>query len=438
MGTATTIGGVSVPAGSTIAISSSNSGSSFTKTYTNLLGQAIATQQSGPSSTTLTSTAQYDDNGRVHIQAAADGSITQTDYSPVDGSVAAAWKDVGDDGTFTAGTDDRTTYSLTPVIPAQGPRRNHDRSKQHRCAERGGQLQRAGLSSSSTVDGQTSTTSTVLNGSGGRTVTTYNPDGSFTEDTYTSGVLSEQDSYDNGDVETAKAVYGYDKLGRNNAVTQYRPDSGGRLTVEQTTTFTLRADGSVSMMTLPGGRTQYVDQYDGKNQTPDSLIRTDGQEVYTPHNGKGQVTEQYGAGVLPASFSYDSTTGQVTDLTLHQQATMSGSTFTDTTGLATTHWDYDPRSGQVTSKTYGYGSSNTIENDFAYNTSGHADRRQRAEMGIDNFSYDGVGRLTESITHDTGGTDTAGQSLDDKTSYDDKGRAEPKRDNQRFQRQHPL
>ena len=44
------------------------------------------------------------------------------------------------------------------------------------------------------------------------------------------------------------------------------------------------------------------------------------------------------------------------------------------------------------------------------------------QADIDNFGYDGSGRLTESITHDTGGTDTGGQSLDDKTGYDDKGR----------------
>ena len=103
--------GVDEPAGDTWSETSTDGGQDFTKTFTNLLGQAYQTQESGPNGATETSTTLFDGSDRPYKTTNFDGTIDFTNYDPSTGQVAATWQDILATGIFKPGVDPKTLAS---------------------------------------------------------------------------------------------------------------------------------------------------------------------------------------------------------------------------------------------------------------------------------------------------------------------------------------
>jgi RHS repeat-associated protein len=414
---------VLVPAGSTWVESGSNEVSGIwqntTLTYTNMLGQTFRTEQSGPNSATAVSTTTYDGNNRPSTTKDFDGTNTHTDYNPMTGAVQDDFIDTNGDGQYTQGVDqNKTLYSPTPASPNDStPAGETDTQFSSSGADISTSgTSNGGLTSTQNNNGAKTTTTTTLGTNGGSVVTTSNPDGSFTEDTYTAGTLAEEDSYSNQDLLIAKTTFGHDALGRNNKVTSWRPDSGGALTVPQATTYTLRDDGSVSDVQYPDGRTQSVDETDDKSGVPTTSVRADGGTVHTPVNAKGQQTSQSGAGVLPATFTYDPHSGQLSDITTFTSGTLGTTSSSD---AQDTHFIYDPASGLLTNEQYGYtGSGYAYQTSLGYNNKGQLNSITKPGVSVGGFVYDNAGDLTKSITTDI----ASGTTITNEAGFDDGGR----------------
>ena len=190
----------------------------------------------------------------------------------------------------------------------------------------------AGLDSQSVSDGMTTTSQTVLDGEGpgSEMVTTTNADGTRTVDFYVDGLLDEEQTLGTtGSTPITDTTYGYDGQGRNTSITDWTG----------TTKFKLRADGSVSEVDYPDGRTQVVNTTDPKSDTPTQVKLPDGTTQSQGINLKGQQTSQSGNGVLPAEYTYDPNTGMATNLKLFQSGTLDVGTPESTT------WAYDPSTG---------------------------------------------------------------------------------------------
>lgn len=410
---ATTIGGVSVPAGSTIAIASANGGSQWTRTYTNLLGQVIVTQQSGvndsANASPQSSTTQYDGNGRPVLSVGFDGSMTHTQYSPATGMVSATWIDANGNGVFDAGVDSKTLFDATAtttpnssgffgigqtVLSAAGVQNFFSGTL-------GG-----GLVQQQDDNGQKTTTVVTPASDGSDTVFTNHPDGSRTVDTYSQGLLREEDQQDKGGYNTISSVgYGYDMLGRNTTLTDFTG----------TTTYTLRNDGSVSAIAYPDGRVQTVTAMDPATGVPTTVHRTDGQSVSQTIDGNGRTTSQSGAGVLPVKFDYSSL-GQLSDLTTFSSGTLGTTASSD---ARRTHFVYDPTSGLLSAEQYGYSSGGyAYQIGYGYNTNRQLTNITRPGSNSTLF-YNSAGQQTGSLAADPF---TDATIADSSAPLDDQGR----------------
>jgi hypothetical protein len=307
--------------------------------------------QTGPDGTTEYAKTIFDANGREIESVYFDGTDNRTDYNPITGEVLDTWTDVNGNGVFDPGIESKqfnnpsaaTTNDNTPSGDAET-----DQSTTGNQSDSSG-TDHGGLDSTATVDGETATTHTALGTSGNDTVTTTNPDGTQTIDSYSDGLLSEEDSKDAAGNLTGKTTYGYDAVARNTSITSYQKDSSGSLTVGLTTSYTLRADGSVSQTQTPDG-TITVNSFDPLTETPKSITTPDG-TIMQGVDSKGNVTSQSGGGVLPTTYGYDPNTAALSDINLFP----SGST-SDSTGEQTTHYGHDA-SGALISIKYGYNAS---------------------------------------------------------------------------------
>lgn len=405
-------GNVTIPAGSTWTLTSTNNGSDWTKIYTNLLGQQFYTQQSGPNGATLSTYTTYDGNGRPVTFQDVDGSVTHTDYNPADDSVLDTWVDMNGNGVYDPGVDSKTvntvTKSTTDPTASVG-------TTQKDLSASGNQLSSAytsnsGLNTTTTNNGLTTSTRTDLGtGDGAYTITTTNPDGTQTVDSYTEGLLTQEQQLgtDHTTVITTVSYY-YDALRRNIEVDDWTGP----------TTFTLWPDGSVKTMTLPDNRTETVSTQDPNTQLPTDVTRLDGKDVTQSINSTGQATSQSvtdvtpGASpITPTTYQYDPLTGKLANLTLFP----SGNS-TNTTGQEVTGWKYSLSTGLLSTKTYADGSTDT----FTYNNKLQLSL-EGLRGGIDvSFDYNKAGMQT-GATYTDYNTETKIQ--DSLGTLDDLGRS---------------
>ena len=404
-------GNITIPAGSTWTLSSTNNGSDWTKIYTNLLGQQFYTQQSGPNGVILSTYTTYDGNGRPITFQDVDGSVTHTDYNPADDSVLDTWVDMNGNGVYDPGVDSKTVNTITksttddtqPVgtaqkaLSASGNQQTTDYSSN------------SGLDTQTTSNGLTTSTHTELGaGDGNYTVTTTNPDGTRTVDTYAEGLLTQEQTLGtSGTTAITTVSYYYDALRRNIEVDDWTG----------TTTFQLRDDGSVQSMTLPDGRAETINAQDANTQLPTEVTRLDGKDVTQSLSPTGQTTSQ-GIGdsknaphVTPSTYQYDPLTGKLASLTLFP----TGSS-TDTTGQEITGFKYDPATGLESKKTYADGSTDT----FTYNNKLQLSL-EGLRGGIDvSFNYNKAGMQTGATYTDY---NTESKIQDSLGTLDDLGRS---------------
>ena len=113
----TTINGITVPAGSTWTKTNSDGSGNYTQTYYNLLGEQIAEVQTVDYAGTEASTESYDDNGRVIQEVDLDGTITNYEYDPATGELAATWSTTMPTASLTKGS----TAARRAILPLPPP-----------------------------------------------------------------------------------------------------------------------------------------------------------------------------------------------------------------------------------------------------------------------------------------------------------------------------
>jgi RHS repeat-associated protein len=196
-----------------------------------------------------------------------------------------------------------------------------------------------GLMSWSTGPDGITSTQTQLQGGGAWTTTTSYPDGTETVAHYLQGLLDHVDQVAaDGSTVLSSVRYGYDYLGRQTSMT----DSTG------TTSYKLRADGSLQETDYPDNTSQTVLSWDALTDQPTEVVNRDGTHSFVTYNAKGEVTSRSGGGITPTQTSRNAATGAST------LTTYTGAGFTGTT--ATTTWQTDPTTGLLQYKQYADGS----------------------------------------------------------------------------------
>jgi RHS repeat-associated protein len=246
-----------------------------------------------------------------------------------------------------------------------------------------------GLRSWDTSLGQTAQTITVVGGNGTRYVTNTAPDGTVTVQTFQNGRLTQRET-GNTELGTISAVtYGYDSHGRQATVTDARNGA---------TTYTFDNEDRLTSIRPPapggGGNAQTTTNY------LDNLGRVwrvglpDGGSVTNEYYPSGELKKTYGTRAYPVEFLYDSQ-GR-----LRTNKTWQG--FAAGSGLASTVWNYDGKSGLLTGKVYADGTGPT----YQYHTSttmGLLSQRTWQRGSTTSYSYNNAGEIS-SITY--GGTPT--------------------------------
>jgi YD repeat-containing protein len=380
--------GGTLTAGSTWTESTDANGI-VTTTYTNVLGEVCVVEISTPSKSAASdsfpaytdATTAYDGNGRAIKQVDASGTATYTIYGPTTGLAELTWVDENGNGVFDSGTDAKT---ITRPNDSGG-------SDVIQFSTNGNQdtfshSSNGGLTADTMANGQDTSTVTTM-GSGGYTVTTENPDGTQVVDTYTDGLLTQETTYDDADTPVTTTSYTYDHLRRMISST----DSIGA------TQYAYFQDGSLRSTTDPAGHVTSQSNLNPLTGAAQTTTRPDGTTQSQTFDSQGDVTSQSGAGVLPATFGYDTTgTGNLTSVTTYQSNVLGGS------GAATTQWAYDPTTGDLQSETYADGTQDA----YHYNEGDQLTGME--EPGVDaTFEYDNAGNQTDATYTDTTGNTSA-------------------------------
>ena len=112
--------------------------------------------------------------------------------------------------------------------------------------------------------------------------------------------------------------------------------------------------------------------------------------AHTEYAPNGQIFRQYGAGVYPVEYGYDSQ-GRRSTLTTWQD-------YSAGTGSAVTEWIYNPTNGLLARKEYNDGKST----DYAYMSGGKLKTRTWERGITTTYSYNDLGQLeTTEYTDDT-------------------------------------
>ena len=392
-------------AGSTWVLSTSDGGQSWAKAFTNVLGEQYLVQQSDPGSSAAPGAGQsYGDaltlfnlNGQAFEQVGADGTKQFTIYDPMTGQAGASWTDVAGTGAFVAGVDPRTVTHPAALAGSAAAHAGGDSDQLSTTGSQddNSQAWNGGLDSSSTVDGQTTTTVQSLpTGPGAYTVTTTNPDGTQDVQTFAAGLLMQDQQLGADASVVATTTYTYDAMRRLSS----QADNTG------TQTFGYYADGTQKSAKDPGHSGSTTDNVpDPQANTPQTITRADGTAQTQVTDAQGNLVSQSGAGVLQAAFGYDTAnTGNLTSLTTYGTVT------------GTTNWNYDPNTGQLQFKQYADGTRDT----YTYNDKGQL--ASLVEPGVTGtFGYDAAGDPLSASYFDS----TTGIVQSFVAQQDDQGRA---------------
>ncbi len=394
--------------GDTWNASSIDNGTTWSKSFSNMLGQNY--KQTVPTSDggTATATTSYDISGRVSKSIGFDGTVVDTKYGAngLPASTIVRTPGGADRKTSYQYFNDRDEADGNRYSGVQGTAVSSSGSVTSIVEERdGGLFTRQVDNAAADGTGLVTTRQTTLGtGIGEATILTTFPDGTKVRDTYANNVLTlEEQLATNGTVITSQ-TFGYDSFYRNLSSTD--PVFG-------TTSRTLRLDGSVNSTTMPGHSASTVNTQDNTTGTPKDVTRADGTSVTQDVNLLGQVTKQDGAGLTPATFGYDGGTGQLKNLKLYP----SGNT-NDTTGMQETKWDFNAATGALTKKTFAdVATDPTDVIDYTYTG---VKLSSIAGQGLTTTPlYNTVGETIGSINEDT----ATHQKVTDKIeSQDDQGR----------------
>jgi YD repeat-containing protein len=411
-------------AGSTWTMSSSDGGKSWTRTYTNMLGQVYLIQQSNAGSSAALGQKQpysdelttYNLNGEVVKQVGFDGTTTYTISNPMTGQPAAVWVDINGDGKFTPGVDTETVFNPTvptyPYDPTQKGGIDTDQLSTGGNQDDNSQTWNGGLDSSETVNGMITTThQSGPSGPGDYTITTTNPDGTKDVQTYTDGLLMVDQQLGADGSEVQKINYGYDSMRRLTSDIVHTGQTSQTGEVDYETDYRYYGDGTQKSSTDPGhsGSTTNNTPNPPAGQ-PQTTTRADGSTQTRIYDAQGNLQSQTGAGLLTAGYGYDSSgTGSLTSLTTYQSGQLG-----DTTTSATTTWGYDAVTGQLQFKQYADLSRYT----YSYNDLGQLASIVEPGSTTAKFGYDQSGRQT-SATY----TDPTGIVSSTVLQEDDQGRA---------------
>jgi len=366
-------------------VGGSLTGSDWTTTYINILGEQYKTESSadpgnGNSGSAVASeTIGFDNNGRPITDTAINGTVTHTDYSPLTGLVADTWVDAAGNGVYTPGIDPKTVYSYSGATSTTTVLSTTGDSVDSVTVSNGG------LNTSETDDGLTTTTQVSYPSTGGEVDTTTNPDGTQLVDTYTQGLLASAVTLGADGSTITSESYGYDALRRNNSTSDWT----GK------TTYTLRADGSIYSEESPDGKTTTVTGDDPATDAPTATTLPDGDEDDAEYNTLGEQTSQSGDADIAAEFDYNQTTGQLASISTFSSGELDGA------GEATTGFGYSDNTGLQTSKTYDDGS----QQDTVYNS---------AEQVTNVYDVDPAGHYTSSgvFGYNTAGEQTSAAYTD--------------------------
>ena len=403
--------------GDTWSASSIDGGTTWSKSFTNMLGQNYMQTEPTADGSFATSTTLFDGNGRPYQTTDFDGSVTQTVYDPATG-LPGRVSQITATGSYVNGTEngpsrstldkffnnttadsDGNVYSgeIVTSLSSSGNVATVYEEADGGLISR--EIDNATLDSNNLITGGlvTTTATTIGSGAGVATVLTTLPDNTQVKDNYTGDLLqSEQQLGSNGSVVTSQS-FGYDALNRNTSSTD--PVFG-------TTSETLRLDGSVSGETMPGHAAATVTAADATTEIPTASTRSDGGTDTQAVNTRGQVTSQSGAGLIASTFGYDSATGQLNSLSIYPSGTVGSGT------AETTQWGYDPASGALTSETMADSVSGSDKITYGY--SGVQEKTITGEGDTTTLGYNTAGEQSSSTSND-GTTTVAGtvQSQDD-------------------------
>ena len=244
-----------------------------------------------------------------------------------------------------------------------------------------------GLDSSDTEDGMTTTdVQSLPTGPGDYTDTVTNPDGTKSVSTYVNDLLTQvQDIATNNSV-TDTTTDSYNDMGE--LISQ--ADSTG------TTLYSYYADGTLKSTTDPAGNVTTNNNPEGNANQQETTTLPNGLPAQQTFNTEGNLVSQSGAGILSATFGYDSATDQLNSMT-------------DGDGH-TTQWGYDLNTGQLQSETF----ADNTQDTFEYNNDSQLAKEIEPGM-TGTLSYDPAGNLTDAQYTDaeSGLTESKVLSLDD-------------------------
>ena len=163
-----------------------------------------------------------------------------------------------------------------------------------------------------------------------------------------------------------------------------------------TTDYSYYADGTLKSTTDPAGNVTTNNNPEGNANQQETTTLPNGLPAQQTFNTEGNLINQSGAGILSATFGYDSATDQLNSMT-------------DGDGH-TTQWGYDLNTGQLQSETF----ADNTQDTFEYNNDGQLAKEVEPGM-TGTLSYDPAGNLTDAQYTDTdaGLTESKVLSLDD-------------------------
>jgi RHS repeat-associated protein len=383
--------------GDTWTLDAVNNGANTTKTFFNHAGQVYRIEKSAPStapgSGTSVATNDYDGNGRLKKSVGFDGTVTLYFYDAKEGS-ADVVLDMNRDNAYTPLVDRKT------ITRFDGSTTIGKDLADAGVTTSTSSVGNNGLSATANVNGVTASSQTVFNSDGTVTTTLTNADGTKVVDVSKHGLLlSEKNLGTDGTTVVTQQSFDYDALGRLSKVTD--PAWGDTL-------YERRADGTVSKITYPDGRTTVYADFDDKTNAPKATTRTDGKDQGQTLNDQGQTLTQTGVGIITSKFGYHADTGQATDLTIYRSGELNGA------GAEHTGWQYDDPTGLLLSKTYDDDSQDLYSYNAGFQQVGLTRPGQSAT-----FAYNNAGELNSTTYADP----THGNLSNNIIARDDKGRA---------------
>ena len=387
-------------AGSTWTKVSSDGGTNYTITYTNMLGQQYLVQQSGPGTGATAGTTPagsyadrvttFDANDRPYKVTDFDGSKTFVIYDPLTGQPGATIQDLNGDGSYEPSVDRKSIQHPGEFTETAGVAGTDDSQD---LSDAGGSdfstsdtLSSSGEDYQQTQDGLTTDTNTPPPTGPGDWVTTItNPDQTTTIDTYTNGLLTQEQTKALNGTALSTTTNVYDALGRLSSSTDW---SG-------TTTYGYFQDGTPKSVQAPNHNPQTVTAIDPLTEQPTTVTRPDNRTDTLTYNPLGELASQTGAGVIAATFGYDTgNTGNLNGLTTYTSGVLNGS------GAENTSWAFDPNTGQQKTKTFADGS----QDGSLYNLAGNPAGMTLPGASAGSIGYNAAGEPTsDSLTDSSTG-----------------------------------